>query len=96
MVRIIGNERVGKTRRLIEECIKHNGTIVCKNARAMEVKIKDYGFDKVPACIGYDTFLRDYDFYISANDKFYIDELENMFEEKVAGYTLTNEPLKEN
>ena len=88
MIRIIGNGSTGKTKRLLEECSRNGGILVCKNPSAMETKCKSYGITNVKNCITYLQFLEEVNEFTT--DKYYVDELENLFNEKVAGYTLTN------
>ena len=43
MERIISGRGTGKTRRLMEEAIQHNGIFVCQNALHMKEKANAYG-----------------------------------------------------
>ena len=56
MYRIIEGRGTGKTRRLMEEAKKCQGTIVCYNPKAMEEKAKAYGIVGI-TFISYTEFL---------------------------------------
>jgi hypothetical protein len=96
MYRIIEGRGTGKTRRLMEEAKKCQGTIVCYNPKAMEEKAKAYGIVGV-TFIGYTEFLGGRG---REAGTFFIDEMEGFSRAAVAysgvlgnfgGYTLSLE-----
>lgn len=91
MIRIIENRDTGKTRRLMEECAKNKGVLVCLNPYRMMEKARAYGLTGFGIISYYD--------YMNNPSKdflYYIDELENFIQvitnsNNLDGYTISLE-----
>ena len=91
MFKVIDSVDTGKTKKLLEECIRTNGVFVCKHPERVPDKCLSYGLDSIPIYMGYEEFLNKL-----GKQKFkrvYIDELEkfNLVLFDLEGYTITKE-----
>ena len=87
MIRIIEEKNSGKTRKLMEACAKNNGVFVCANPYAAKEKAHAYGIIGIQHFVSYENFVKD----IYAYTNYYIDEIENLFKNRVSGYTISLE-----
>ena len=87
MIRIIEEKNSGKTRKLMEECAKKNGTFVSANPYSAREKAHAYGIVGITHFISYEQFTND----VYAHTNYYIDEIENLFKNRVKGYTISLE-----
>ena len=87
MIRIIEEKNSGKTRKLMEACADNYGVFVCANPYAAREKAHAYGIVGIRDFISYEQFMSD----IYAYTNYFIDELENMFKNRVGGYTISLE-----
>ena len=87
MIEIISEKNTGKTCRLMEACAKVHGIFVCANPYAAKEKSRAYGIVGIRDFISYEQFMSD----IYAYTNYFIDELENMFKNRVGGYTVSLE-----
>lgn len=91
MLRIIDNVDTGKTKKLLEECIKHDGLFVCRHPERIPDKCAAYGFDTIPAFMGYNEFIFNLKNDKKAFKEVYIDELESFMLNiiNLCGYTIS-------
>ena len=82
MIRIIGEQETGKTRRLMEIAKEQKAIFICSNPKAMEYKAKAYGISGLQF-MAYGDFLLEPKLSHSGN--YVIDELEQFVLEATCG-----------
>lgn len=90
IIRIIERKNSGKTKTLMKECERTNGIFVCANPYAAKEKAHAYGIYGILNFISYGEFLNNIDIK-NGPSNYYIDEVENIFCNKVKGYTISLE-----
>lgn len=75
MVKIMGPAGSGKTKKIMELCVKDNAVFVCKNPEAMYVKAHAYGYSL--QIISYNDFLQTSDYN---NNNAYFDDIDEFLD----------------
>ena len=83
---IIGDNSIGKTRRMLEGAKKSNAVVVCKNPDAMRVKADNYGIFDIEI-VGYEDNIKDKNVAIDELGEF----LKYHFGANIDSFTMTVE-----
>ena len=87
MIKIIGENGTGKTKRLMEEALKNNGVFVCKDVIRCKEKAMAYGIYGLPIISYHDYTYGNFDL----DKPVFIHKLDSFLEyaEEVSGFSLT-------